>query len=251
MAPSRRRVLELAGAGLATGLAGCTRAGEPGIPPTVTPAPVPSDRTLTAATPTPGQPPSPGELEFRVEVRDSFAEAHPARLEISLRNAGDRLLTVLDGPEHAVPFVDDDYAGVDASGQPALLLVPDDAGLRIDPADAPPDRIEAFLPEAATDGCWRVPFDWPDARAGATAVLHAVPLSPDQRRQHGYGLYFIDDCSPGTYRFEQTVELAAGDPPFERDLHPARLGFDVVVAGSMAVGVEVDEPRIGRPDGDD
>lgn len=250
MAPSRRRVLELAGASLTTGLAGCARAGEPGIEPTVTPAPVPSDRLTSTATPTASGPPSPADLGFWVDVRDDFTDASPARLDISLWNAGPRVLTVLDGPEHAVPFVDDDYAGVDESGHPTLLLVPDDAGLQVDPADGPADRIDAYLPEAPTDGCWRVPFDWPAARAGATAVLHAVPLEPGQLRSHGYGLYFIDECSPGTYRFEHTFELAAGDPPLERDLHTARLGFDVTVAESMAVSVDVHEPQVRRPDGD-
>lgn len=250
MAPSRRRMLELAGAAFATGLAGCAQAGEPGTEPTVTPAPVPSYRATPRASPPPRGSPTPEELGFWVEVRDDFTDASPARLEISLWNAGDRVLTVLDGPEHAVPFVDDDYAGVDESGQATLLLVPDDANFRVDPADAPADSIHAFLPEAPADGCWHVPFDWPAARAGGTAVLHAVPLEPGQLRSHGYRLYFIDDCAPGTYRFEHTFELAAGDPPIERDLHPARLRFDVAVSDSMTLRVDVHEPRVGRAEGE-
>lgn len=246
-APSRRRLLRAVGAGVAAGLAGCSTGGS-ADPPSVTPAAVPTDRPTASPSPPPRRPPEADELGFWVEARDGFTAASPARLEVSLWNAGDRVLTVLDGPVHAVPFVDDDYVGRAAGSQGGLLLVPDGAALVIDPPDAEPASIRAFLPEEPTEGCWRVPFEWPADRGLETAALRAVPLEPGQIRRHGYGLYFLESCAPGDYRFENTFDLAAGDPPIERDLARARTTFEVSVDAAGDVRVAVDEPAVTPPD---
>lgn len=250
--PSRRRFLRAVGAVAASGLAGCaTRRAGPGRP-TVTPAPVPSDRpTPTAGSPTARPPPSPDVLELEVRALSGFEVERPARLEISLQNAGDAMLTALDGPAHTVPFVDDDYVGTDWSGDPELLLVPDEAELTLDPAGADPGPIQTFLPSASTDGCWSVPFDWPADRATTSAVLHAIPLQAGERRRHEYSLYSLDGCTTGTFSFVNSFDLSVGDPPFGRDLHRARLGFDLALSDRLAPVVRVHDPVIGPAAGEE
>lgn len=246
--PSRRRLLRLAAGALAPGLAGCPQATESSGPAAVTPAPVPSDApTATTGPARSPNAPARSDIGFDVAVRSGFGETSPARLAVAFWNAGDRRLTGLDGPRYFLPFVDDDYAAPDETGEPALMLVPDDAKLAVDPAGAAAGFVDEFLPDEPTDGCWSVPFDWPEARGSHTLTLLAVSLEPGDRHEHAYGLYFVDDCAPGRYRFVNTFDLAAGDPPRETDLVRVRLGFDVDVDESMAVRVAVHEPTVGRP----
>lgn len=250
-APSRRRVLRLAGTALSASLAGCAGRGDRPGRLTVTPAPVPSDEpTPTGRPPDAGPPPSADAIRLAVSVTAGFSETSPARLEITFHNVGLRPLTALDGPAHVLPFVDDDYAGADEAGDLGLFLVPDDADLTISPGGGKPAPVEAALPTAPTDGCWSLPFDWPAARDGRPAVLHAVTVRPGRTLHHGYRLYFIDECTAGRFTFVNTFDLAAGDPPHERDLHRARLAFDVVVDESMALDVRVREPEVERPPDD-
>lgn len=247
--PTRRGLLRAVGGAATAGLAGCTRRRDGFGKLSVTPAPVPSDGP-TSATPTRGPALSRADLELRVRVRSGFDETGPARLEIALRNAGDTLLTVLDGPRQTVPFVDDDSVGTDWSGDPAVLLVPDGSDLTVDPADGEPAPIGEFLPDASPDGCWTVPFDWPAARGPTSAVLHAVPLQPGERRRHGYSLYSLEGCATGTFSFENSFDLAAGDPPFGRDLVRARLGFDLAISETMAPVVRVHDLAFETSAGD-
>lgn len=246
LTPTRRRVLRLAGAA-ASGLAGCSMAGDSTSRPTVTPAPVPTrPSTGTRVRPTPGA----DAIAFEVAVRRSFTELSPGRLAITFENVGETRLTALDGPEYVLPFVDDDYAGTDAAGDPALLLVPDDSTLVVDPEGEPAGHVGTFLPEAPSNGCWTVPFDWPDARGASTRTLRAVTLPPGARRRHEYSLFFIGACAAGTYRFENTFDLAAGDPPSEAGLVRTRLGFEVTVEETMAIRVRVHEPVLAGPTSD-
>lgn len=245
--PSRRRFLMTVGAAAVSGVSGCAERREAADRLTVTPAPVPSDRPSPAErTPAPRPPPAPDVLEFEVQVRSGFDEASPARLSASLRNAGDSMLTALDGPRYTVPFVDDDYVGTDWTGDPELLLVPDDAELVIDPAGSDAGPIQAFLPTASPDGCWSVPFEWPDARAVSNPVFHAIPLQPGERRRHDYELYTLDGCVTGTFSFVNTFELSVGDPPFGHDVVRARLGFDLALSGIHEPLVRAHEPLVGR-----
>lgn len=247
MPVSRRDLLRLAGATGLSGLAGCALSEPTTTPPTVTPAPVPTDTKTAAVTARRvPPPPDPGDLQFTVEILDGFSEASPARLEIRIENQGTSLLTALDGTEYVFPFVDDDYTGIDWSGDPELLLVPNDPKVRVAPGDAEPATMDAFLPDAPTDGCWSVPFEWPAARAPRPAMLHAVPLPPGATRRHRYELYFLEECSSGTFAFENTFDLAVGDPPIERGLYRARLAFDVARSDSTGLLVRVDDPRIER-----
>lgn len=251
-APSRRRFVRLAGTAFASGLAGCSQSPESTAPPAVTPAPVPSDGPTS--TMGPGRPrttPDPDAIGFEVSVRSGFTEASPARLEIAFWNAGRTRLTAVDGPAYSLPFVDDDYAAPDGTGEAALMLVPDGATLAVDPEGLTAGSVGEFLPDEPSDGCWSVPFDWPAARDASTLRLLGVSLEPSDRRQHAYGLYFVDDCAPGTYRFVNTFDLAAGDPPYETDLVRARTSFEVGVSASMAVEVRVHEPELTPPRDDE
>lgn len=248
---TRRRVLRAVATGVTIGLAGCAVGRHWAGRPTVTPAPVPPDRpSLTPESPD-GRPPSPDVLEFEVRVLTGFSEASPARLEIGFRNAGNAVITALDGPAHTVPFVDDDSVGTDWSGDPEVLLVPDDARMTVDPAGAEPGPIHEFLPQSPTDGCWSVPFDWSAARRPSNAGLHAISLQPGECRRHEYGLYYLDGCTTGTFSFVNTFDLAAGDPPFGRDLVRARLGFDVAISEVMEPLVRVHDPVIEASAGGD
>lgn len=246
--PGRRRFLRSLGATAAAGLAGCAAVPDEGGRLTVSPAPVPStDPTSTSTAAESGPPPPSDVLELEVRARSGFDTASPAELDISLRNTGETLLTVLDGPRFAVPFVDDDYVGTDWTGEPELLLVPDDAEVTVDPAGSDPAPIQSYLPESSPDGCWRVPFDWPAAWTGTNAVLHAIPLQPDERREHRYRVYSLEACVTGTFSFVNTVDLAVGDPPLGRALYRARLGFDLALSEALAPLVRVHDPVIESP----
>lgn len=244
--PSRRRFLRVLGATAATGIAGCATARDGAERLTVTPAAVPSDSPSPApATPEPGPSPPPDALELEVRARSGFDQSSPPELEISLRNAGDTLLTVIDGPAYTVPFVDDDYVGTDWSGDRELLLVPDGTELVVEPDGADPSPIQAHLPTESADGCWTVPFEWPAARVPSDPVLHAVPLHPGERRRHGYRIYSLDGCVTGTFSFVNTFDVSVGDPPFARDLVRTRLGFDVALSEILDPLVRVHDPVVG------
>jgi len=247
MPASRRDYLRLAGAAALTGLTGCAMTEQATAPPTVTPAPVPTDPPtppLTARRVP--EPPDPSALTFTVEILEGFTAASTARLEISIENRSDSLLTALDGNPYVFPFSDDDHIGVDWSGEPEVLLVPEESRVRLAPDDAEPAPIHTFLPEEPTDGCWSVPFEWPADRAPQDPLLHAVPLPPSEPRRHRYELYYLDDCSSGTFRFENTFDLAVADPPIERGPYRGRLTFDVARSDSTGLLTRVDEPWIQR-----
>lgn len=246
--PDRRRFLRSLGAAAATGLAGCATARDPSGSLTVTPAPVPSaDPGATPTASQPGPAPPSDALELEVRARSGFDAASPAELDISLRNAGETLLTALDGPRYVVPFVDDDYVGTDWTGDRELLLVPDDAEVTVEPEGGDPGPIQASLPESSPDGCWTVPFDWPAARAGRNAILHAIPLQPGEQRDHRYRVYSLEGCVTGTFSFVNTFDIAVGDPPLGGALYRAQLGFDLALSETLAPLVRVHDPVIESP----
>ena len=240
---STRRAFLASAASSAAWLAGCAGGGRSAASRSVTPAPVPSD----APTPSPPEPPTAEAIDFWVEVLEAFDEAGPARLGISFRNASERPLTALGGAPHVVPFVDDDYAGEHAFDHVRLLFLPDDSGLRLAPTAGPPDRIEAYLPAAPTEGCWLVPFDWPSAWDRGPGRLYAATLEPGEVRRHPSTLYFTGDCLPGTYRFAGTVDVTVGDPPSSSDLRRATLRFKLLVTPAMNVHVDVQPPVVRTP----
>lgn len=242
--PTRRRFLRSASLSATTVLAGCAFGSGSGQPPSITPAPVPTDTTAPTAEPTP-PPPTPDEFAFEVDVLDPFTAASTCRLAITFRNTGDRLLTGLGPLQHVLPFVDDDYAGVDESGQLGVFLAPDDTSLTIDPDGASGGPVGRFLPDAPTDGCWTLPFDWPAARGGRPAILHTVSVPPGGAVRHEYGLYYIDACEVGRFTFEGTFDLANTDPPLRGVLYRTRLGFDVTISPDQTLQVDVHEPQVG------
>lgn len=242
---SRRDFLRLAGTSVAAGLAGCAALRGSSQSPTVTPAPVPTESPTATPRTTP-EPPTPADFEFDVSVRRGFTAAGPARLEVGFRNVGDRLLTGAGGLQHVLPFVDDDYGGLSPGGTLELFLVPDETDLVVGPADRPPRPVEAYLPDRPTDGCWRLPFDWPAAWTTRPAVVHTVSVRPGRGVRHGYTLYHIDDCTAGTYGFEGHFDLTNTDPPLTGALYRTRLGFDLTVAPSGAVSAAVRPPTVGR-----
>lgn len=241
---SRRRLLRAAGPSLSALLAGCAFGGGSARSPTVTPAPVPTDTASPTPEPTP-PPPTPEDLDFEVAVLDGFTEASPARLAITVRNAGDRLLTGVGDRQHVLPFVDDDYGGLNESGRLGLFLAPDDTTLTIQPQGERGDRVGQFLPDTPTDGCWRLPFDWPAAQGVEPAIRYTVSVPPGETVSHEYGLYFVDACEPGRFTFESDFDLANTDPPLQGALHRTRLGFDLTVSRAGALEVDVHEPLIG------
>lgn len=245
---SRREVLQAVGAAVTGSLAGCGVARRGGGSVSVTPAAVPSE------TPSPpgqqaviGPDLSPRQLRFDVSVVRPFSASSTAGLEITLRNTSERRLAALAGSRFVLPFVDEDYAGVDAAGDPGLALIPADTRLIVDPADAQPQRLAALLPDEPVDGCWRLPFDWPPAWQPRNAQLNAVSLGPGEHRQHQYDLYFIDECTTGAFTFENTFDLAVGQPPGDGDLYRARLGFVLTVTETRGIRVGVEEPSIRSP----
>ena len=243
MPPSRRDVLRATSTALLGSLAGCAVGGSSREEPSVTPAPVPTESPV----PTPPRP-SPDDVVLEVDVRRGFAPDHPARLEIGFTNAGDRTLVASDGPQYVVPFVDEDYAGEASDGSLGLFLVPDGAKLHVRPEGTDGGWVGEYLPEAPTDGCWRLPFDWPDARSFSTAILHVVDLAPGETVRHGYGLYWIDACEPGTYAFEHRFDLryaTGGETPAQPSL--TATGFDLTVADDGGLSVDVREPVVGPP----
>lgn len=249
MPVSRRGLLELAGTTGVAALAGCAQPTDSTGTPTVTPAPVPTDRATPVETRNrQPPPPAPDTLQFEVEVLAGFGESEPAQLEIRIENTGDSLLTGLGKAEYVFPFVDDDYVGVDWTGNPELLLVPRESAVEVAPGNADPAEIETFLPDAPTDGCWSVPFDWPADRVSDPPALWAIPLLPGEREKHRYELYYLEECTTGTFRFTSTFDLAVGDPPIEQGLYRARLSFDVARSDTTGLLVRVNDPWISRPE---
>ncbi|MFB6361714.1 MAG: hypothetical protein ABEH59_10390 [Halobacteriales archaeon] len=246
---SRREFVRIASTAVSGLIAGCgARSGGDELV-SVTPAPVP-----TTATETPE--PTPKHLaelsdrfEFEVEVRSGFTPESPARLEITVWNRTDTQLTALAGSRFVLPFVDRDYAGIDQSGDPGLSLVPDETRLIVDRDDAEPARLTALLPEAPKDGCWRLPFEWAPAWMTRESSLKIATLVPGEWRSHRYGLYFIGDCGPGTFTFENRFDIAVGQAAGERELLVARLGFDVTVAENGEIRVNDQTAEITLPSG--
>lgn len=243
-APTRRRFLRAAGVSATTALPGCAFGGGSGRLPTVTPAPVPTDEPTPTTEPTPPSP-SPDDVAFEVTVLDGFTRASPARLAIAFRNTGSQHLTGVGNLQHILPFVDDDYAGVDESGRLGVFLAPDDTSLRIQPPGTPGGPVDQFLPDAPTGGCWTLPFDWPAVRGVRPSVLYTVSVPPGERVRHDYGLYYIDACRAGRFTFESRFDLANTDPPLQGRLHRTRLGFDLTVTQAETIRVDVHEPRVG------
>jgi hypothetical protein len=74
-------------------------------------------------------------------LQSGFSDRSPARLEITARNTSETTFTAMGGPAHVLPFVDDDYASVDPTGEPVLFLAPDDSSPTVDPEDEQPSRL--------------------------------------------------------------------------------------------------------------
>lgn len=242
-APPRRRFLRGAGVSMTSALAGCVFGGRSGRPASVTPAPVPTDTASRTAAPIPS-PSTPDDFLFEVFVLERFTSESPARLRITFRNTGGRRLTGVGPWRHVLPFTDDDYAGVDESGRFGLFLSPVDASLTIETEDTV-GPLGEFLPDEPTDGCWTLPFDWPAARGTNGTILHTVSVPSDEAVTHEYDLYYLDACDTGRFIFESTIDLANTDPPFEETLHRVSLGFDLTIAQTGTLHVDVHEPRVG------
>lgn len=246
---SRREFVRIAATTVSGLIAGCgaRSAGDESV--SVTPAPVPTTATETAEpTPTPLTELS-ERFEFEVEVRSGFTADSPARLEITVWNRTDTQLTALAESQFVLPFVDRDYAGNDQSGETGLSLVPDETRLIVDREDTEPERLTALLPEAPNDGCWRLPFEWAPTWLTRDSTLKIATLVPGEWRSHRYGLYFIEDCEPGTFTFENRFDLAVGQATGDRELLVARLGFDVTVPENGEILVNTHAPEITLPSG--
>lgn len=244
---SRREFIRIGVTALSGGLAGCSTLSSGGGPVSVTPAPVPS--TATEQTdPTPGRLAELSDrFDFQVKVLNGFEQASPARLEVTVWNRNEIALTALAGSRLVLPFEDPDYAGIDQSGDPGLSLVPDETRVRVDRDEGDPKPLTALLPAEPIDGCWRLPFAWSQAALTRDPTLQTVKLVPGERRIHQYRLYFIGQCEPDTYRFENRFDLAVGGANGDRELFLARLGFDVTVTADRAVRVSVQPPDFTFP----
>lgn len=247
---SRRQLLRTAGAAIGGSLAGCTAGDPTGDEPSATASPAAPGTDTPSPTAAPSGPPPPtaDDVALDVAVLQSFTPDQPARLEIAFTNAGERSLLGLGGPQYVLPFVDDDYAGEAADGSLALFLLPDDNGLAVEPEGEPTASVESYLPDAPTDGCWTVPFEWPAAKASFTAVLHEVPVEPGGTVSHEYSLYYLDDCVTGTFAFESSFDLGyrRSDDP-DGTLYPTALGFDLTIADD-GITVSAHEPAVDTPD---
>ena len=250
MPPSRRALLRATGASLVAPLAGCALGGRSRDDLTVTPAPVPTETATPSPTPAPSTPrrPTTADVAFDVRVVEGFAPDHPARLEAAFGNRGDETLLGTGDQPFVVPFADKDYAGERPDGSLALFIHPDDGPLRVEPSAAERGPVEAFLPDAPTDGCWRLPFDWPAARGSSFLLDYGYRLAPGETVRHGYTLYWIDDCTPGTVAFERRLDLRfVSDAGRPGPTAAAEVGFDVTVAADGTLSVEVRESRVGTP----
>lgn len=244
---SRREFLRVAATTLSGAIAGCAARSTGDDQVSVTPAPVPTTSTETAD-PTPERVAELSDrMEFEVEVLSEFSETLPARLEITVWNRNEKRVTALAGSQFVLPFVDRDFAGVDQSGDPGLSLVPDETRVIIDRPDGEPRRLTALLPDEPIDGCWQLPFAWSPTWLTRDATLQIVTMVPGEWRSHRYSLYFIEDCGPGTYSFENRFDLTVGEAGGDRDLYIARLGFDVTVREDRTLQVSSQDPEIAVP----
>lgn len=165
------------------------------------------------------------DFEFEVTVLGEFTDRQPGRLRIAFTNVSDEELYGIDGPDYSIPFVDDDYA----SNNLELLLIPEEGG----------PRVDGTFPESPTDGCWKVPFEWPEARGPETLQQIRRRVSPGETASHEYSLYYTDECSSGTFTFENEFELRKA----EADPRQVKLGFDLTIT-DQEMSASVDEPVI-------
>lgn len=166
------------------------------------------------------------DFEFEVTILGEFTNSHPGRLRISFTNVSGEALYGIDGPDYSIPFVDDDYASTELE----LLLIPDEGG----------PRVDGTFPESPTDGCWKVSFEWPEARGPETLQQLRRRVSPGETVSHEYSLYYTDECVSGTFTFENEFELQKGDG----DPRPMTVGFDLTIT-DQTMSVSVNEPVSG------
>lgn len=137
------------------------------------------------------------DIEFTVDIDRQFTDDHPARLTITLGNAGDAWLEFSYGPVLFSRF----------RSQPGgLFLVPDDRSHIATMTAGGRDGTAAFVPNEPIDGCWRQP----DVGWMMHPIALVAKLGPGDVIREGYTVLDTgeDEClRPDAYRFEQSFEM--------------------------------------------
>lgn len=176
----RRRFLQVCGAA-SLGLAGCTAFG------TSDDARFPSvDAELDDL-------PSESRLAYSATTIEEFSEESPARIEISVTNAGGEKRRF--GLGNTIPFAS--QVGQNEAGDVLYLLEEHEGGFGAEG--------RTHLPTELIEGCWR-----PQHRPSFHMTLATIELAPDERAESEYVLLDHPDSeaclSEGTYRFESPVQ---------------------------------------------
>lgn len=194
--------------------------------------------TRTPSTPLPAF--GTDDFSFDVSVLHGFCRENPARLEITFTNKSESTLTASGGPEHTLPFIDDDYVGMNQSNKPGLFLVPDNnAYFSWEDEEGNDISLSDIIPSSPTDGCWKLLIDWPpEGQKVQTAILHRFELPPGESITHQYSVYFLNTCTTGTFSFERTLGLLKGG-----DAGQVTQGFDLTVT-ETDIAVSTHEPSV-------
>lgn len=162
MPPSfpRRKALQLFASAASIGFSGCQA-------PNTEPDSKGTDVREQSGSSTESPPFTTDDFRFQVTPIKSFTESHPARINIAFTNTSDVNLAGKGGPEYTLPFVDDNYAGEDESGNEEMLLLPDNGGPNYDFNTTSGEResLEAVIPQNPSDSCWTLSVEWPPAMA--------------------------------------------------------------------------------------
>lgn len=218
---------------------------------TVTNAQSPTETTVPTPSPEAG-PLTTDDFELDVSVLQEFTNDHPARLRITFKNSGTRELVGMGGPEHILPFVDDNYAGDDVYNEPKLFLLPDNGPyFSIVDQDGTRRSISDVIPDSPTDGSWTLPINWPPQSSIVTPILNAVPVPVGSEVSHEYSLYFIDDCTNGLFTFVNNLEIRVGPRATANESHQdyaVTLKFVIQISDTGMKG-SIREPEIVKQSG--
>lgn len=182
------------------------------------------------------------ELNFDINVLSAFSESAPARLAITTTNIGTRRLTALETSMNVFPFrLDEQYIGIDKSGEPGLLMVPEDLLTHFHSGREVAQNLGQVRTTEPVDECWKLPRDRSPPVTPNRRDITDITLYPGQTRATRYDLYLIYDCRAGTYTFAYRIDLLVGERETGAKRYHLRLQFVLEITNQRDVNPVIQE----------
>ena len=149
-------------------------------------------------------------VSLEVEVLQSFADDHPARVRLTFTNRADDLLLLSPGTMQGIPGPLTAISGSRRDDGRELLVFYRGGDVEQYALCAGEDRSP--IPDEPVDGCWR-----PPCTDGLEIISAHGPLelAPDETITGEYTVLdgFDDGClRPGTYEFEDSTAIGPAVP---------------------------------------